>query len=71
MPIDELIQVLNISNRTNPTNYILLNDAIAKIDTENIKEIATPSKNALKKQAKTTQLLAELRKTLSFRYEGP
>ena len=36
MPIDELIQVLNISNRTNPTNYILLNDAIAKIDTENI-----------------------------------
>ena len=36
MPIDELIQVLNITNRTNPTNYILLNDAIAKIDTENI-----------------------------------
>lgn len=36
MPIDELIQVLNINNRTNPTNYILLNDAIAKIDTENI-----------------------------------
>jgi len=36
MPIDELIKVLNITNRTNPTNYILLNDAIAKIDTENI-----------------------------------